>query len=323
MNTARAIALALAGRHKPQRLPDGNFLTRCPVPSHGKGRGDHNPSLRLSDGNTQLLVHCFGGCDPRDVLDELRRRGLLPSWQPGDRRIAPDRVSDWDRRAVNGQANEKRPREGDEIVRIKRAREIWFSSGDPRGTLAETYLCLRRLTLEDALAGRVLRFHPRCPWRNEDTSKTDYLPALIAAFRSLDDDEITAVHRIALKPDGHKLGKRMLGVVHRAAVILDDNIGDELAIGEGIETCIAARMLGIKPVWALGSVGGIAQFPVLPGIRTLRIIAENDQASTDAIELCGPRWQAAGCRVRVITPTFDHKDLNDALGAHAYDGTGR
>jgi putative DNA primase/helicase len=96
-----------------------------------------------------------------------------------------------------------------------------------------------------------------------------------------------------------------------------------LAIGEGVETCMAARMLGIQPVWALGSVGNIAHFPVLPGIRTLRIIGENDQASADAIELCGLRWQAADCRVRIIKPTFDRKDLNDALGAHAYDGTGR
>jgi putative DNA primase/helicase len=124
-------------------------------------------------------------------------------------------------------------------------------------------------------------------------------------------------------PDGHKLGKRMLGVVHRTAIKLDDDVDDELAIGEGVETCMAARMLGIRPTWALGSVGGIAHFPVLPGVRTLRIIGENDRASADAIELCGPRWQAAGCPVRVIKPTLDHKDLNDALGAHAYDGTGR
>jgi len=71
---------------------------------------------------------------------------------------------------------------------------------------------------------------------------------------------------------------------------------------------------------ALGSVGGIAHFPVLPGIRTLRIIAENDQASANAIELCGTRYQRAGCRVRIIKPPLGCKDLNDALGAHTYDG---
>jgi hypothetical protein len=56
---------------------------------------------------------------------------------------------------------------------------------------------------------------------------------------------------------------------------------------------------------------------------TLRLIGENDTASAKAIEICGERWQAAGRRVRIIRPTLGRKDLNDALGAHAYDGTGR
>jgi hypothetical protein len=50
MSTAREIALALAGR-RAQRLADGSFLVSCPVPSHGKGRGDSNPSLRIGDGD--------------------------------------------------------------------------------------------------------------------------------------------------------------------------------------------------------------------------------------------------------------------------------
>jgi len=75
--SARDIALALAGRHKPLRLRDDGYLVCCPVPSHGKGRGDRNPSLRLADGDIRLLVHCYGGCDPCAVLDALRRRGLL------------------------------------------------------------------------------------------------------------------------------------------------------------------------------------------------------------------------------------------------------
>jgi hypothetical protein len=35
------------------------------------------PSLVISDGINTLLVHCFAGCDPRDVLAELRRRGFV------------------------------------------------------------------------------------------------------------------------------------------------------------------------------------------------------------------------------------------------------
>jgi hypothetical protein len=308
--TARGIAHALGGR-RAQRLADGGYLIPCPVASHGKGRGDRSPSLRISDGDTQLLVRCFAGCDARDVLDELRRRGLL------DHAHAP-RISDFDRRAVNAQAEMRRPRTADDLARIRHVRDIWHEARDSRGTLAERYLREhRRLDVPDDLAGRVLRFHPACPWRNENTGKIERIPALIVPFRSLDDDEITGIHRIALEPFSAKPQRRMLGVVHRAAVKLDDWVMDELAIGEGLETCMAARLLGIRPTWALGSVGGIAHFPVLPGIPVLRIISENDQGSSAAaIELCGPRWQAAGRRVRIIKPALNFKDLNDALGAH-------
>lgn len=56
----------------------GQWLASCPVPSHGKGRGDRNPSLSLKDGDDgKLLWNCLGGCDKFDVFAELRRLGLL------------------------------------------------------------------------------------------------------------------------------------------------------------------------------------------------------------------------------------------------------
>jgi len=294
---ARDVALALAGR-RPKRLPNGDFLVPCPVPSHGKGRGDHNPSLRIGDGDTRLLVHCFGGCGPHDVLNALRRRGLL-NGRYEDRQ-----------RPVAAHNEDARKREDAERERIKRAREICHAARDPRGTPVEDYLRSRRLALDDDLAGRVLRFHPRCPWRGE------FLPALTAVFRSLDDNAITAIHRIRLdQPERWpKAERRMLGPVGGAAVKLDGDVGDALVIGEGVETCMAARVLGIRPTWALGSAGGIERFPVLPNIRTLRILCENDdRANEKAVESCGQRWLAAGRNVRVIRPTCDCKDLNDVL----------
>src|SRR5262245_10917117 len=306
------------------RLLGGEVAGRDKVlcPGFGHSRQDRSLQVTLStyapDG---ILVHSFAGDDWRDCRDYVRQRLGLPAWEPGDeqdRRVV--NLRDWDRGAVDA-ASEKRSRTDDDRSRIARARAIWDEAQDQRGTLAESYFCLRRLVLDDGVAGAVLRFHPHCSWRNENTGQIDRVPALIAAFRSLDDDEITAVHRIALTPDGHKIDRRMLGLVHRAAIKLDRDVAaGEVAIGEGVETCIAARMLGIKPTWALGSVGMIAHFPVLAGINTLRIIGERDSASAAATELCGPRWQRAGRGVRVIKPTLDAKDLNDALGAHAYDG---
>ena len=72
---------------------------------------------------------------------------------------------------------------------------------------------------------------------------------MVAAMRSIEGDTITAVHRTRLSPTGEKLGRRMLGIAAGAAVKIDadDTVTMGLAIGEGIETVLAARQLGFRP----------------------------------------------------------------------------
>jgi putative DNA primase/helicase len=81
----KRIGLALGGQ------PDGKgWRARCPV------QDDQNPSLSLRSGDTvSLLVKCWAGCDPKDILAELRRRGLLDDpaeprqEQPRTQRLEP------------------------------------------------------------------------------------------------------------------------------------------------------------------------------------------------------------------------------------------
>jgi Toprim domain-containing protein len=136
---------------------------------------------------------------------------------------------------------------------------------------------------------------------------------LIAAFRSIDDDIITGIHRIRLdRPERWpKTERRMLGVVHRAAIKLGTPVG-RLAIGEGVETCLAAVQLGLGPAWALGSVGSISFFPVVDGVPELKILAESGDASGRAVQICGRRWRRAGRRVLVSRSNVG-TDHNDAL----------
>ena len=240
----------------------------------------------------------------------------MPTWQPGDgqrRNIPPQHVPKWDLAAIETEVDEgPRERTEDDLRRIARACDIWNESIDPRRTLAEYYLRRgRKLDLPDELAGTVLRFHAHCPWRNENTGNTDFLPALIVPFRSIDDDTITAIHRIALNGDGTKIGRRMLGSARRIAVKFDP-IGNELAIGEGVETCMAARQLGIRPAWAVGTVGNITSFPVIAGVEQLIILGERGAASAEAIQYCGKRWRRAGRKVRVVMPAVGN-DMNDVL----------
>ncbi len=148
----------------------------------------------------------------------------------------------------------------DDEARIARAVEIWEQGRDPAGTVVERYLAGRGLALPER-AVDVLRFHPRCPWKDDPDGPTIYVPAMVAAMRAVVGDRITAVHRTRLTDDGAKIGRKMLGPARGAAVKLDpdEEVTTALAVGEGIETCLAARQLGIRPAWAMTSTGNLAR----------------------------------------------------------------
>jgi putative DNA primase/helicase len=310
MFDTRSVARALGGEVV------GGRQVLAPGPGHS--RKDRSLSVRLNPNAPDgFLVHSHAGDDPLVCKDYVRSKLGWPQWQPGDERdrtIHPQKVTDWDRGVIEREVQEKRPMTEDELRNREFACKIWNEAQDPRGTLAETYLRqVRKLNMPDDLAGNVLRFHPSCPWRNENTGQIDRVPALIAPFRSIDDDTITAIHRIGLYPDGTKRGRMMLGPVRRAAIKLGPITNGELAAGEGLETGMAARQVGLEgAVWALGSVGAITFFPVIPDVRLLTLIAETGEASTKAIRICATRWKREGRRVRTARSTVG-SDFNDAL----------
>ncbi len=48
------------------------YKARCPVPGHGQGRGDRNPSLGVGmDQEGNLLLNCFAGCPTESVVEEV------------------------------------------------------------------------------------------------------------------------------------------------------------------------------------------------------------------------------------------------------------
>lgn len=174
------------------------------------------------------------------------------------------------------------------------------------------YLRARGLELPDEVAGEAIRFSARCPWG------ASFTPAMVAPFRSIQTGEITGIHRTALTTDGQKVGRKMLGIAAGAAIMLDpcETVSLGLTTGEGIETCLSARQLGIRPVWALGSSDAIRTFPVLPGIEGLTILGETGDggANARATQEVGTRWHRAGRTVEVVMPRVG-EDLNAALRA--------
>jgi hypothetical protein len=293
----------------------GRNTVTCPGPGHSAR--DRSLSVTFNrDGSFVVCPHAPGD-DPLECRDHVRAKLGMRPWEPGDgqnRAIPRSKINGWDQAALAKEAIEDRHRTKDDLVRIERALAIWNGAGDPRGTAADGYPKARALELSADIIDRALRFNPRTPWRNENTGQTDRIPCLIAAFRSIDDDSVTGIHRIRVdQPERWpKADRRMLGIVHRAAVKLDGLQSEQLIICEGVETGMAARQLGLRPVWALGSAGAIARFPVIErDIDELVILAEPGDASAQAIGICGRRYRQAGLRVRIVRPRSG--DMNDTL----------
>jgi len=78
---AEQIAKALGNA---KRVGKG-WLASCPLPTHGQGHGDKNPSLSISDGEDgKPLFKCHSGCDQHELFHAIRHYGLLPEIEKRD-----------------------------------------------------------------------------------------------------------------------------------------------------------------------------------------------------------------------------------------------
>jgi phage/plasmid primase-like uncharacterized protein len=255
--------------------------------------------------------HCFESGEHGDALDLIRlelgvdTRGAI-AWAreflgdpaqlpPGPARSAPAPADD-------------------EPDRIRKALRLWDSAVSPIGTLVATYLASRRLVLDPGVAGEVVRFHPSVPWRDE-AGEVVRVAAMVGLMRDVITDEPRAVHVTALTPDGRKIGKRMRGAAGGAVVKLDadDAVTIGLGVAEGIETALAVRQLGWRPIWAATSAGAIANLPVLSGVEAFTLFADHDEAGLTAARTCGRRWAEASREAVVRMPRTPGADWNDEV----------
>jgi hypothetical protein len=292
------------------------------VRAPGMGCSPRSTALEVSirpDGT--LKITDYTGADYREVYRYVHEKLGIPFPKRQDlqelRRDARQRTRDLQKHTTPATEDS----DGTLVGRIERALDTFASAENSRKTLVELYLVLRGLELSDAVAQDVIRFHPRACWKLETGLMT--LPTMVSLCRCIYSDEPRAIRRLALHSDGTKLrgqdGKTLrfgLGPVKHTAVKIDSHcdITNGLTIGEGVETCLAARQLGYGPVWAVGDAGGIADFPVLKDIETLTILLENDANGTNqrAAERCMNRWRKAGREVVLVEPLFGN-DVNDAL----------
>jgi putative DNA primase/helicase len=174
MNADR-IGVALNGRRNGR-----GWLVSCPCPNHGKGHGDRNPSLSISDGDSdRLLMRCFAGCEFNDVIDALRHRGLI-----NDNRV--------ERRGA--------PRIIPRIEPDRLALELWDISEPIEGTIAEEYLQRRGILLTPPSLGH-------------------YRGSMIAAVHQ-PYYGITAIQKTPIKADLHRGDRMTKGPLGTGAVRL-------------------------------------------------------------------------------------------------------
>jgi hypothetical protein len=191
---------------------------------------------------------------------------------------------------------------------------VWREARHPAGTAAETYLGGRGLPLA-GVGGDVIRFHAALRLVHPDAGprKGDFFGGMVSLFRDLTTNEPCGITRTFIDRNGRpfvdangKKIRKMLGRARRAAVKLDadEDVTLGLHLSEGIETGIAARLAGFRPVWALGSAGAIAAFPVLPGIEAITILGEMDDggANQRATRICAARWMEAGREALLVEP---------------------
>lgn len=293
------------------------------IPGPGHSGRDRSLSVTFDDNAPDgFLVNSFAGDDFAACRDHVRQLLGIGAFEP--HKPQPERVTSFFSRVTDDKA----------VKRTALAASLW-DEGRPIGwTPAETYLQGRGITIPAHLyAGSVLRFHPSCPFRL-DNGETVRLPALLSAMLNAETNEFQGVHRTALQPDGKGKAqvagldspKKMLGSSLGAAIKLspDDAVTTRLNIGEGIESALSVLgNFGLAPVWATMTSGNMKAFPVLPGIETLGIFADNDiarlqggtlvQAGNHAAQECAARWIAEGREAMVWLPPDIGTDFNNLI----------
>jgi hypothetical protein len=81
-------------------------------------------------------------------------------------------------------------------------------------------------------------------------------------------------------------------------------------------------MLGRKNVWSVLSAGGIADLPVIEGVRKLTILGEHDATNEAARNKCALRWHRAGREVVIAMPDYGNDFADELIGMKAGERCG-
>ncbi len=307
----KCIATALG---KPKQYRDG-YMCCCPV------HEDHEPSLAIWTSESYPFgLKCYANCNPKDILEAIKTRGLLPSHQPDyhSYRSHTRRLGDVMPSIVQACAPAAHDQVADQAIkRAALAEKLWHKAISPIGTPVEIYLRSRGICCD---IPSTIRYLPH----TLHVSTGLHYPCMLSAVTRWPDKHIIAVHRTYLSYNGQEKAsvepnKMMLGSVSGGAVRLapmgDSNI---LMVGEGIETMLS--IVGSYPdcaVWAVLSASNYQNLilPELPYASTIIICADHDanNAGLKVARLAAQKWITEGRCVKITIPPHENTDFNDVL----------
>lgn len=276
--SAERLARALGGA----RRCGAGFIARCPA------HDDRSPSLSIREGEGgRVLLKCFAGCQYSQLVAALVG--------------APVRQTFGLRAQALGAP-------ADEQKRIQAACRIWRESRPAPGTLVETYLRSRGITIEPPAS---LHYHPALKHPSGVR-----LPAMLAAVEDRD-GRLIGVHRTWLSPDGRKASvepvKAALGPIAGGAVRLTPT-GETLCIAEGIETALSVMQATGVPTWAALGTSNLVRVELPAIVREIIICADADRNGSGerAAQVAAQGFLRDGRRVRIARPPAGAKDFNDS-----------
>ncbi len=184
------------------------------------------------------------------------------------------------------------------------AKRLYEDTRPLAGTLGETYLNKRGITLRDGMGA--LRFHP-IAWFDAST----YRPAIIVGVHN-NAGKLTGINRMFLDKNANLIERRALGELNGNAARIGPINTHHLLVGEGLESTLSFTVT--HPGQALAatlSSAHMAAFNIPSVVKYLTIAIDNGAAGRDAAKKLEARVFKQGVKIKVISPRLP--DFNDDL----------
>jgi phage/plasmid primase-like uncharacterized protein len=301
---------------------NGRFAGPCPVCGGTdrfgvdlrKGGGLFNCRRCRRGGGDAISLVCFlDGCDFIEAVTTLVGPPPSGKQETAEERSAREQRALERRQRLERDRQERESRAAAELRDSIRYCDGLWAKATPLPPKALAYLARRGIVLDDVPDQAGLRFLARCPLGGS------VKPCIIARFTHAVSGAAGGLWRRPLTGEKPKSLAPIKGHVIR--LWPDEDVAEGLVIGEGVETGLAAGTMIthsntlLRPVWACGCDDNLRNFPTLPGIGHLTVLADNDvkRAGQAAARACAERWAEAGREVEVLTPDVSGEDFNDLV----------